>query len=193
MRIHFLTSAHKLSLQAAEQPDLPWDGLARKPPHPVCKHPGADSGAAEGTAVRADRRGDVADAHAQGQPALPLLCQPGRAAAWARGLPGRPGSGGRDRGGGDRPAARVSASRRSSSALGARRAKRRGGLRSRCSRGVAAARSALDRLFPAEQARIVQLLVERVLVGTDGVTIRLRTNGLPGPVRGAPETARRAA
>ena len=37
-----------------------------------------------------------------------------------------------------------------------------------------------DELFPAEQARIVQLLVERVVVGTDGVRIRLRTNGLVG-------------
>jgi site-specific DNA recombinase len=35
-----------------------------------------------------------------------------------------------------------------------------------------------DELFPAEQARIVQLLVERVDVRTDGVTIRLRTEGL---------------
>ncbi len=35
-----------------------------------------------------------------------------------------------------------------------------------------------DELFPAEQARIVQLLVERVDVGTDGVDIRLRTVGL---------------
>jgi site-specific DNA recombinase len=35
-----------------------------------------------------------------------------------------------------------------------------------------------DELFPAEQARIVQLLVERVDVRTDGVDIRLRTEGL---------------
>ena len=35
-----------------------------------------------------------------------------------------------------------------------------------------------DELFPAEQARIVQLLVERVDVGTDGVSIALRTEGL---------------
>ncbi|MCV0387587.1 MAG: recombinase family protein [Nitrobacter sp.] len=35
-----------------------------------------------------------------------------------------------------------------------------------------------DELFPAEQARIVQLLVERVDVGTNGVDIRLRTQGL---------------
>ena len=50
-----------------------------------------------------------------------------------------------------------------------------------------------DELFPAEQARIVQLLVEQVSIATDGVRIRLRTNGLPGLVRGAPETAPRAA
>jgi hypothetical protein len=35
-----------------------------------------------------------------------------------------------------------------------------------------------DELFPAEQARIVQLLVDRVDVGTDGVDIRLRAAGL---------------
>ncbi|MFN3347378.1 recombinase family protein [Pseudorhodoplanes sp.] len=35
-----------------------------------------------------------------------------------------------------------------------------------------------DELFPAEQARIVQLLVERVDIGTDGADIRLRTQGL---------------
>ena len=33
-------------------------------------------------------------------------------------------------------------------------------------------------LFPAEQARIVQLLVERVDVSLDGVAIRLRTSGI---------------
>ena len=35
-----------------------------------------------------------------------------------------------------------------------------------------------DELFPAEQARIVQLLVERVDVKGDGIAIRLRTGGL---------------
>ena len=35
-----------------------------------------------------------------------------------------------------------------------------------------------DELFPAEQARIIQLLVERVDVGPDGIDIRLRTEGL---------------
>jgi DNA invertase Pin-like site-specific DNA recombinase len=35
-----------------------------------------------------------------------------------------------------------------------------------------------DELFPAEQARIIQLLVERVDVGPEGIDIRLRTEGL---------------
>ena len=43
-----------------------------------------------------------------------------------------------------------------------------------------------DELFPAEQARIVQLLVERVDVGMDGVDIRLRTEGLANSGRGPP-------
>jgi len=40
-----------------------------------------------------------------------------------------------------------------------------------------------DELFPAEQARIVQLLVERVDVRMQGVEVRLRPNGLAGLVR----------
>ena len=35
-----------------------------------------------------------------------------------------------------------------------------------------------DQLFPAEQSRIVQLLVERVVVRTDGLEISLRAEGL---------------
>jgi DNA invertase Pin-like site-specific DNA recombinase len=38
-------------------------------------------------------------------------------------------------------------------------------------------------LFPAEQARIVQSLVERVVIGPDGADIRLRIEGLAGLVR----------
>ena len=40
-----------------------------------------------------------------------------------------------------------------------------------------------DELFPAEQARIVRLLVERVEVGPAGADIRLRVAGLTGLVR----------
>jgi site-specific DNA recombinase len=35
-----------------------------------------------------------------------------------------------------------------------------------------------EELFPAEHARILQLLVKRVDVSLDGINIRLRTNGL---------------
>jgi site-specific DNA recombinase len=35
-----------------------------------------------------------------------------------------------------------------------------------------------DQLFPAEQARIIQLLVERVDLDTDGAAIKIRTDGL---------------
>ena len=38
-------------------------------------------------------------------------------------------------------------------------------------------------LFPAEQARIVQLLVERVTIGTNGVAVDLRNDGLGSIVR----------
>ena len=40
-----------------------------------------------------------------------------------------------------------------------------------------------DELFPAEQARIVQLLIERVDVTTDGISISLRTDGLTSIVQ----------
>jgi len=40
-----------------------------------------------------------------------------------------------------------------------------------------------DELFPAERARIVRLLVERVDVGPNGADIRLRVEGLAGLVR----------
>ncbi len=54
-----------------------------------------------------------------------------------------------------------------------------------------------EQLFPAEQARIVRSLVERVVVGPGGADIRLRLDGLGGLVRDlgavAPDTLRSAA
>ena len=54
-----------------------------------------------------------------------------------------------------------------------------------------------EELFPAEQARIVRLLVERVEVGPAGADIRLRVAGLASLVRdldaGAPTSTRAAA
>jgi hypothetical protein len=40
-----------------------------------------------------------------------------------------------------------------------------------------------EQLFPAEQARIVRSLVERVVVGPVGADIRLRLDGLASLVR----------
>ena len=54
-----------------------------------------------------------------------------------------------------------------------------------------------DELFPAEQARIVRALVERVVVGPAGADIRLRVEGLASLVRDlgavAPDATRAAA
>ena len=54
-----------------------------------------------------------------------------------------------------------------------------------------------DELFPAEQARIVRLLMERVEVRPAGADIRLRVAGLASLVRdlsaGAPDATRVAA
>ena len=53
-----------------------------------------------------------------------------------------------------------------------------------------------DELFPAEQARVVQLLVERVDVNLDGVEIKLRVDGLAGlyhEVAGIGDRTRKAA
>jgi tagatose-1,6-bisphosphate aldolase non-catalytic subunit AgaZ/GatZ len=35
-----------------------------------------------------------------------------------------------------------------------------------------------DELFPAEQSRIVQMLIERVVVNPNGITVRFRSDGL---------------
>jgi hypothetical protein len=54
-----------------------------------------------------------------------------------------------------------------------------------------------EQLFPAEQARIVRALVERVVVGPASADIRLRLDGLGGLVRDltamAPHALRAAA
>ena len=40
-----------------------------------------------------------------------------------------------------------------------------------------------DQLFPAEQSRIVRLLVEKVIVSTNDLGVRLRANGIERLVR----------
>jgi len=46
-----------------------------------------------------------------------------------------------------------------------------------------------DELFPLEQSRIVQLLVERVTINVDGMNIRIRGNGLHSLVTEVRDTA----
>jgi hypothetical protein len=43
-----------------------------------------------------------------------------------------------------------------------------------------------DELFPAEQARIINLLVERVDLSIEGATIRIRSEGLSGLTKELP-------
>ena len=53
-----------------------------------------------------------------------------------------------------------------------------------------------DELFPVEQARIVQLLVDRIDLGPEGLAVRLRVQGLAHMVRdlaGITQAPRRAA
>lgn len=53
-----------------------------------------------------------------------------------------------------------------------------------------------EELFPAEQARIVQLLVERIDRGAEGLAVRLQVRGLAHMVRdlsGIAQAPRRAA
>jgi DNA invertase Pin-like site-specific DNA recombinase len=50
-----------------------------------------------------------------------------------------------------------------------------------------------DELFPAEQVRIVQLLVERIDVDVGGIDVRLRVDGLVNMVRDISNIAQRAA
>ncbi len=50
-----------------------------------------------------------------------------------------------------------------------------------------------DELFPAEQARILRLLIERVDIGEDGADVRLRLDGLSGLVRDLAARPRAAA
>jgi hypothetical protein len=62
--------------------------------------------------------------------------------------------------------------------------------------GTAGAQWRLNQLwsemFPAEQARILRALVERVVVGPAGADIRLRVDGVAGLVRDLTAVAREA-
>ena len=46
-----------------------------------------------------------------------------------------------------------------------------------------------DELYPLEQTRVIQLLVEQVTVSTDGMQVRIRSNGLHSLVTEVRDTA----
>ncbi len=98
-----------------------------------------------------------------------------------RGRAGAPGVGGRDRGGGHRPGPGAA------TAAGGRGGHLDGGAGRGAGLTEAEVRDALGsldplwgELFPAEQARIVRLLVERVEVGPRGLTSGCGSRGWPG-------------
>ena len=110
-------------------------------------------------------------------------------------LPGRPGAGGGDRGGGDRPTAWHS-DRQPEIVVGTwctARGEEDGITEDEAREALLQFDPLWDELFPAEQARIVQLLVERVDVRTNGVEVRLRPNGLARAGAGSGGHNRRAA
>jgi hypothetical protein len=139
--------------------------------------------------------GDVADCTPGRAKALPLLRQPRRAEAWTGGLLGRARACGENRGATVIDQLR-GIFRQPEIIIGTWRAARA----ERDDIAEDEAREALleldplwDELFPAEQARIVQLLVERVDVRMHGAEVRLRPNGLSGLAREIAGSRRAAA
>ena len=120
----------------------------------------------------------------KGGQALPLLRQPDGAEAWRRVVPGRPRARGRDRGRRHRPAPRrVPPARDRGGTWKAARAQDDDITEADARAALQQLDPLWDELFPAEQARIVALLVERVDIGTDGLNVRLRVDGLGGLAR----------
>ena len=138
--------------------------------------------------------GVLADPHPEGRQALPLLCQPDGAEAWARCLSDRKGAGGRDRGRRHRPAPRrLPPARGLVGTWRAARGQDDAITEAEVQDALLQLDPLWDEIFPAEQTRIVQLLVERVEIAEDGLDIRLRTDGLAGLVREFGVDARAAA
>ena len=171
---------------------------AGEPARPGQPQPEPDAGAAAGPDLRRGRAGHVAHAHAAPRPALPLLR--GQSVLKAREAD---------------PAIvrRVSAAeiegavidqlrallRQPEIIVGTWRAAREEApdlTEAEVRESLAQLDPLWEELFPAEQARIVRLLVERVEVGPDGADIRLRVAGLTSLMRelsGPASEAQRAA
>ena len=136
---------------------------------------GRNAGIAEGPDLRADRHSHEPHSHSSRQQAVSLLRQSGGLEAWAR-MPARYA---------ECPAAEIEAAvvdqlrgmLRSPEVIVATWRAARSEIDGLSENAVREALERLDplwdELFPAEQARIVQLLVERVDVGVDGLEIHL--------------------
>ena len=143
------------------------------------RHSRADAGVAARPDLRAGRPGDDAVALAQEWPPVSVLCQHRRHSAGLLGM--------RRCAACRRPRSRKRSSRRCGTCC-ARPRSSRGRGRRRGSEVDIPERDVVktvtdfaplwDELFPAEQARIVRLLVERIDLSPDGMQVRLRAEGL---------------
>ena len=162
-----------------------WDQGARGPGHqreaPGQRGARPDAGAAPGSdALHALQLGDDADPYAPARPAVPLLRLPRREPQGPRHLPGALDRGQRGGGAGARAgpaAARVARAGRADdhrSAPGERRSRgRRDVDESDVIEALGALEPVWDELYPAEQARILRLLIERIDVAPDGISVTL--------------------
>jgi site-specific DNA recombinase len=145
-------------------------GADAKPTHPGRKHPGQDARAAEGSDVHGEGHRHDADRVEKGQPPLSLLHLDGRD---------------------PEPGGAVVQQIRTLLLTPEVTARAIEAAQRECPEieqpDVVAALRGFDALweslFPAEQARIARLLVERVTVGSDGMAVDLRTEGLGSVVR----------
>ena len=142
------------------------------------RHSRADASIAARPDLRAGRPGDDAVALAQEWPPVSVLCQHRRHPTGLLGMPGAQRAGGGGRGGGRRAGAAPAAHARD------HRADVGGGAEASemperdVVQTVTDFAPLWDELFPAEQARIVRLLVERVDLAPDRIAVRLRAEGL---------------
>ena len=144
------------------------------------RDPGPGACAPEGPDLRPERPADVAEPHPPTRPDLSLLRDPRGDRGRLRHLRGDERAGRRRRG--RRARSRPEAARCAGAGrpdLGDGEAGGRG--RDHRARGhglLADFATVWNELFPAEQARIVQLLVERVDVQEDALEVRIRAEGL---------------
>ena len=154
----------------------PASASAGKPSRQGRSKPRRNTRIAQRFDLRADRPA-MSPTHTQGQQALPLLRQPGFSKGWTGACPVGGCQQRRSRPLSLTSCAACCGRRRSSSPRGAPPGRRSTACPRGGPRGAGAARSAVGRALPGRAGADLQLLVERVDVGTTGRD-RLRTEGL---------------